>query len=118
MSRQFKTEIMALGSNVKENVAGGGDSVAAPRADLSKRMKFSGTGRPKEFVPGIGPESGDAGEARFHISKFNGAYEPGKICAERTKSRAAALIGVDADNQKDRRACKRTNDRLWKNDFV
>lgn len=92
--------------------------MAAPRADLSKWMKLSGAGRSEEFVPGIGPESNDAGEARFNISKFNGTYDPGKVRAECTKRRVAALIGVNADNQKNCCARERTDHRLWKNDLI
>src|ERR1700739_258396 len=59
-----------------------------------------------------GTVESDAGETRFNISKLNGTYEPGQIRAECTKRRVAALIGVNADNQKNRRACKRTDHKL------
>src|ERR1700747_2600957 len=103
---------------MEQNVTWSGDGVAASWADLSKRMKFTGTRRAKELVPCLGAESNDASQARFDIPKFNRTYQPCKICKKRSQDRVIVMLGRDANNQKNCRARERTDHRLWKNDFV
>ena len=82
LSCQFKTEVVAFCSNVKEDVTRSGDGVAGACANLAKRMKLGGSRCTKKFVPGLRPESNDTCKARLHVTKLNGAYEPREVRAE------------------------------------
>src|SRR5271163_2854671 len=92
--------------------------MAAISANLLKRMKLGGPRRAKKLVPGIRPKSNDAREARLYIAKLNGAYEPGKTRDEGSYRRVGVLLRANADNQKDCRACERTDHSLRENDLV
>ena len=69
LRRQLETEIHALGANVKEEIAGGGDGMARAGFDFPKRMQFRRPRLTKEPVPGVGSNPHHAGEVAFDIAK-------------------------------------------------
>ena len=87
-------------------------------ANLPKRMKLGGTGRPEKLVPGIRPESGDAGKAGLYVAKLHCANQPGETRAKGAQIGVGVLVLADAQHQKDRRPRKRTDHSLRKNDLV
>ena len=82
LRRQFKAEVHAFGSDVEQDVARGGDGVAAAGANLLKGMKLGGARRAKELVPGVRAESNDAGKTRLNVAELNGADQTGEVRAE------------------------------------
>ena len=92
--------------------------MAAGGANFLKGVKLGGTRRAKELVPGVGAESGDAGEARLNVAELNGADQSGEVGGEGAQKRVSGLLLANAHNQKDRCARERTDDRLRKDDLV
>ena len=81
-------------------------------------MEFGGTRRSKEFVPGIGSESGDAGETGLDVTKL---HRPNQARETRTKlpqTRVSILVLADAQHQENCRPRKRTDDILRKDNLV
>ena len=90
----------------------------SPGANLPKRMKFGGTRRSEELIPGIRTESGDAGEAGLYVAKLHRANQPGEIRAKGAQIRVSVFVLADAHHQKNRRPRKRTDHSLRENDLV
>jgi hypothetical protein len=68
---------------MKDQIAGCGDSMARAGANFMEGMKFGGTWRAKEAVPGIGTEAQDARESALKGAKTDGAKKRGEIGTER-----------------------------------
>ena len=81
LRRELKTEIHALGADVKDQVAGCGNSVARAGADFAEGMKFGRAWGAEEAVPGVGTQAHDAGERVFEGTKTDGAQKRGEIGA-------------------------------------
>ena len=83
--------------------------MACPGTNLAKRVKFCGRRRAKELVPGIRPNSQDAGKPGLDVAKFNRAKQGGKIRAEGPNNASSAGAWLQGYDQKDRGARKRSN---------
>ena len=70
-------------------------------------MKFGGTWRAKEAVPGIGTEAQDAGESAFGGTKSDGSKKRGEIGAERKDLNAISVTRIDLDDEKNCAVCER-----------
>src|SRR5262249_32256043 len=113
----FEAKVHAFGSNVEENVARRGDGMASSGANLLKGMKFGGTRRSEEFIPGIRSESGDACKTCLYVAKVHRTNQPGEIRTKGPQTRVSVPVLADAHHQKDRRPRKRTDHSLRENDL-
>src|ERR1700723_1713610 len=75
LGRQFKAQVYAFGSDMEENVARRGDGMTLAGVNLPKQMKLGRPRRSEELVPGIRPESRDAGKTRFDVTKLDSPYQ-------------------------------------------
>lgn len=96
----------------------GVETAWSPEANFLEWMKLGGTGSAEELVPCARAESDDAMEAGFGVSEFDRADNPRKVGAERADGCVVRGFGTNGDYQKDRRARKRVDDSVRKNDLV
>ena len=112
LRRDLEAQIHPLGADMKQEIARRCDRVARSGAELPKRMKFGRSRVAEQSVPGVGPDSHDAGEAGLEIAKFNRANQARKVRAERPHGVDIVLALVDRHDQEDRGARQRRRYRL------
>jgi hypothetical protein len=59
--------------------------MAAARANLLETDEAPRDAASQKLVPGLGPESNDAGKPCFNVPKLNGAHQPGKVRAKKDR---------------------------------
>jgi hypothetical protein len=75
-------------------------------ANFIEGMKFGGTWRAKEAVPGLGTEAQDARESALKSAKTDGAKKRGEIGAERKDPSTIFVTGIDLDHEKNCGVCE------------
>ena len=55
----------------------------------------------EEFVPGVGAERGDAGEAAFDAAEVDGAVDAGEVGDEIADGGEALWVGLDCGDEED-----------------
>ena len=79
-------------------------NVARAGTDLTERMQLRGSRRPKESIPGVGPDAHHAGEARLLVPKLDRAEYATQVAAERPDRCPRVGPGFHGNDEKDRGA--------------
>src|SRR6516164_5568806 len=66
----------------------------------------------KDRGPGVRSESHDTREPSLEATEIDGAIDPREITAKRAHRRVALAVWLETNDQENRCACKRRNDRL------
>jgi hypothetical protein len=73
LHRRLEAQIYAFDADMKQQVAGRGDSMAPPGANLAEGMQVGGPRPAKKPVPNFRPEPHDPGKTRFNVAKLHRA---------------------------------------------
>ena len=117
LRRELEAEVRKLGADMKEKVARRRDGMAIGCADLPERVELSGPRRAEECVPGVRTDPRDAGESRLDVPELDSANQAGEAGEEGAQRRRVVAGVANTDDEKDRGARERTNDRLRQHDF-
>ncbi len=93
--------------------AGVDGSVAVAGAKFFEGVEFGGAGIVgEEFVPGVGTERDDAGEAAFDAAEVDGAVDAGEVGDEVADGGVACGVGLDGGDEEDGGAGEGSEDGL------
>ena len=110
---QLEAEIHALGAEMEEEVGGSGRSVAIAGAEFFEGVELGGARIVgEEFVPGVGAERGDAGEAAFDAPEVDGTVDAGEVGDEIADGGVAGGVGFDCRDEENGGAGERGKDGL------
>jgi hypothetical protein len=112
LRRKLEAQVHALGADVEQQVTGRRDRMPLSGANLPEWMQLRRAWWPEQAVPRVGPESHDAGQARFDVAEFNRAQQRGKVSAKGQQGGAIVRARIDRHDQEDRGARERRGYRL------
>src|SRR5262249_52453420 len=108
----FETQIHTFRANMKQQIAGRGNSMPAASMNFSKGMEFRRARHAEQLFPCLGSDAHHTGKTSFDITEVNCSYQSGEVGAQGADGIKIVSSGINFHDEKNR--CSRQ----WRGDCL